>query len=125
MGFYSTAADVTIQDADLDQLEINASGDCLIQGGNYGDVVVHVYYPSKTATQPKYSADLSITGGCFDKDTVTVTYTDVRPAGLPKTEEKPLSSYVAEGYRLAPAGTQYLVIPDGEFVVSFDAAAAR
>ena len=99
IGFYSTAADVTIQDADLDQLEVNASGDCTITGGNYGGLVAHTYYKVGD-TEPTYTAQLSITGGSFASDTVTVQYAN----HTPKTETVPLSDYVAEGY-VVVAGT--------------------
>ena len=127
IGFYSTAADATIRDADLDLLEINASGDCTVVGGRYGDVVAHVYYAKATDSAPKYSADLTITGGSFAKGTVTVEYTDIRPEGIPSTEEIPLSDYVADGYTVV-AGTgayPYEVVPKSSTaaeVVAGDAA---
>ena len=107
IGFYSTAADVTIQDADLDLLEINASGDCTVTGGNYGGVIAHTYYDKKTDTQPKYTAELSITGGCFASNTITRKYTDIRPEGVPASEEVPLSDFLPEGYTVVEGTGAY------------------
>lgn len=107
IGFYSTAADVTIQDADLDLLEVSASGDCTVAGGNYGSVIAHTYYASKTATEPKYTAELSITGGCFAGNTITRQYTDIRPEGVPASEEVPLSAFLPEGYTVVEGTGAY------------------
>ena len=107
IGFYSTSADVTIQDADLDLLEVSASGDCTVTGGNYGSVIAHTYYDKTTATQPKYTAELSITGGCFASDTVTRKYTDVRPEGVPASKEVPLSDFLPEGYTVVEGTGAY------------------
>ena len=107
IGFYSTAADVTIQDADLDLLEVSASGDCTVTGGNYGSVIAHTYYDKRTDTQPKYTAELSITGGCFASDTVTRKYTDVRPEGVPASKEVPLSDFLPEGYTVVEGTGAY------------------
>lgn len=107
IGFYSTSADVTIQDADLDLLEVSASGDCTVTGGNYGRVIAHTYYDKKTDTQPKYTAELSITGGCFASDTVTRKYTDVRPEGVPASKEVPLSDFLPEGYTVVEGTGAY------------------
>lgn len=113
IGFYSTAAEVTIQNADLDLLEVSASGDCTVTGGNYGSVIAHTYYDKKTDAQPKYSAELSITGGCFASDTVTRQYTDVRPVGVPASEEVPLSTFLPEGYTIVEStgAYPYQVVP--------------
>ena len=107
IGFYSTAAEVTIQNADLDLLEVNASGDCTVTGGNYGSVIAHTYYDKKTDTKPKYTADLSITGGCFASSTVTRKYTNVRPEGVPASEEVPLSAFLPEGYTVVEGTGAY------------------
>ena len=107
IGFYSTAADVTIQDADLDLLEVSASGDCTVTGGNYGSVIAHTYYDKTTDTTPKYTAELSITGGCFASDTVTRQYTDIRPEGVPASEEVPLSAFLPKGYTVVEGTGAY------------------
>ena len=107
IGFYSTAAEVTIQDADLDLLEVSASGACTVTGGNYGSVIAHTYYASSTATEPKYTAKLTITGGCFASNTVIRQYTNVRPEGVPASEEVPLSTFLPEGYTVVEGTGAY------------------
>lgn len=107
IGFYSTAAEVTIQDADLDLLEVSASGACTVTGGNYGSVIAHTYYTSSTATEPKYTAKLTITGGCFASNTVIRQYTNVRPGGVPASEEVPLSTFLPEGYTVVEGTGAY------------------
>lgn len=124
IGFYSTAADVTIQDADLDLLEVSASGDCTVTGGNYGSVIAHTYYDKKTATTPKYTAELSITGGCFAGDTVTRQYTDIRPEGVSASEEVSLSDFLPDDYTVVKAGENYLVLHNSALEDDFESGAA-
>lgn len=93
IGFYSTPADVAIQDADLDQLEISASGVCTVEGGYYDDVVVHEYYANASATAPKYSAELVINGGSFGSNVVTLKNANHTPA----TENLPIKDFLAPG----------------------------
>lgn len=93
IGFYSTPADVAIQDADLDQLEISASGVCTVEGGYYDDVVVHEYYANASATAPEYSAELVINGGSFGSNVVTLKNTNHTPA----TETLPIKDFLAPG----------------------------
>ena len=93
IGFYSTPADVAIQDADLDQLEISASGVCTVEGGYYDDVVVHEYYANASATAPMYSAELVINGGSFGSNVVTLKNANHTPA----TETLPIKDFLAPG----------------------------
>lgn len=93
IGFYSTPADVAIQDADLDQLEISASGVCTVEGGYYDDVVVHVYYANASATAPEYSAELVINGGSFGSNVVTLKNANHTPA----TKTLPIKDFLAPG----------------------------
>lgn len=93
IGFYSTPADVAIQDADLDQLEISASGVCTVEGGYYDDVVVHEYYANASATAPKYRAELVINGGSFGSNVVTLKNANHTPA----TETLPIKDFLAPG----------------------------
>ena len=95
IGFYSTAANVTIQNADLNLLEVSASGDCTVEGGYYGEILIHEYYAKRTDTEPKYAAELAINGGYFESNIVTKKYTDIRPEGLPATEELPITDFLA------------------------------
>ncbi|MBM6924920.1 S-layer homology domain-containing protein [Pseudoflavonifractor phocaeensis] len=124
IGFYSTAADVTIQDADLDLLEVSASGDCTVTGGNYDSVIAHTYYDKTTATTPKYTAELSITGGCFASDTVTRQYTDIRPEGVPASEKVSLSEFLPVDYTVVKAGENYLVLHNSALEDGFESGAA-
>ena len=93
IGFYSTPADVAIQDADLDQLEISASGVCTVEGGYYDDVVVHEYYANASATAPEYRAELVINGGSFGSNVVTLKNANHTPA----TENLPIKDFLAPG----------------------------
>ena len=93
IGFYSTPADVAIQDADLDQLEISASGVCTVEGGYYDDVVVHEYYANASATAPEYSAELVINGGSFGSNVVTLKNANHTPA----TKTLPIKNFLAPG----------------------------
>lgn len=93
IGFYSTPADVAIQDADLDQLEISASGVCTVEGGYYDDVVVHEYYANASATAPEYSAKLVINGGSFGSNVVTLKNANHTPA----TKTLPIKDFLAPG----------------------------
>ena len=93
IGFYSTPADVAIQDADLDQLEISASGVCTVEGGYYDDVVVHEYYANASATASEYSAELVINGGSFGSNVVTLKNANHTPA----TETLPIKDFLAPG----------------------------
>ena len=93
IGFYSTPADVAIQDADLDQLEISASGVCTVEGGYYDDVVVHEYYANASATAPKYRAELVINGGSFGSNVVTLKNANHTTA----TETLPIKDFLAPG----------------------------
>lgn len=93
IGFYSTPADVAIQDADLDQLEISASGVCTVEGGYYDDVVVHEYYANASATAPEYSAELVINGGSFGSNVVTLKNANHTPA----TKILPIKDFLAPG----------------------------
>ena len=90
IGFYDTPADVTIQDANLDQLEVSASGACTVEGGYFGDIVVHNYY---TAAALKYSAELVINGGYFGSNEVTL-YNDGHTSA---TETLPIKDFLAPG----------------------------
>lgn len=93
IGFYDTPADVAIQDADLDQLEISASGVCTVEGGYYDDVVVHEYYANASATAHKYRAELVINGGSFGSNVVTLKNANHTPA----TENLPIKDFLAPG----------------------------
>lgn len=93
IGFYSTPADVAIQDADLDQLEISASGVCTVEGGYYDDVVVHEYYANASATAPEYRAELVINGGSFGSNVVTLKNANHTPA----TKTLPIKDFLAPG----------------------------
>ena len=93
IGFYNTPADVAIQDADLDQLEISASGVCTVEGGYYDDVVVHEYYANASATAPEYSAELVINGGSFGSNVVTLKNANHTPA----TKTLPIKDFLAPG----------------------------
>ena len=93
IGFYDTPADVAIQDADLDQLEISASGVCTVEGGYYDDVVVHEYYANASATAPEYSAELVINGGSFGSNVVTLKNANHTPA----TKTLPIKNFLAPG----------------------------
>lgn len=89
----SSAADVTIQNADLEQLEVNARGVCVIEGGNYGEVIVQDYYAKSSDSAPKYAAALTINGGYFGSNIVTRTNINHTPA----TEILPIKDFLAPG----------------------------
>ena len=89
----SSAADVTIQNADLEQLEVNARGVCVIEGGNYGEVIVQDYYANSSDSAPKYAAALTINGGYFGSNIVTRTNISHTPA----TEILPIKDFLAPG----------------------------
>lgn len=89
----SSAADVTIQNADLEQLEVNARGVCVIEGGNYGEVIVQDYYAKSSDSAPKYAAALTINGGYFGSNIVTRTNINHTPA----TETLPIKDFLAPG----------------------------
>ena len=88
-----SAADVTIQNADLEQLEVNARGVCVIEGGNYGEVIVQDYYEKSSDSAPKYAAALTINGGYFGSNIVTRTNLNHTPA----TETLPIKDFLAPG----------------------------
>ena len=73
IGSYNTEAQVTIRNADLETLNVAASGQCNVKGGTYKNVITNIYY-EKNAETPKYEASLQITGGTFASNTVTVSY---------------------------------------------------
>lgn len=87
----SSAADVTIQNADLEQLEVNARGVCVIEGGNYGEVIVQNHYAKSSDSTPKYTAALTINGGYFGSNIVTRTNLNHTPA----TETLPIKDFLA------------------------------
>lgn len=89
----SSAADVTIQNADLEQLEVNARGVCVIEGGNYGEVIVQNHYAKSSDSTPKYTATLTINGGYFGSNIVTRTNLNHTPA----TETLPIKDFLAPG----------------------------
>lgn len=89
----SSAADVTIQNADLEQLEVNARGVCVIEGGNYGEVIVQDYYAKSSDSATKYEAALTINGGYFGSNIVTRTNINHTPA----TETLPIKDFLAPG----------------------------
>lgn len=89
----SSAADATIQNADLEQLEVNARGVCVIEGGNYGEVIVQDYYVKSSDSAPKYAAALTINGGYFGSNIVTRTNINHTPA----TETLPIKDFLAPG----------------------------
>ena len=89
----SSAADVTIQNADLEQLEVNARGVCVIEGGNYGEVIVQDYYAKSSVSAPKYAAALTINGGYFGSNIVTRTNINHTTA----TETLPIKDFLAPG----------------------------
>ncbi len=89
----SSAADVTIQSADLEQLEVNARGVCVIEGGNYGEVIVQDYYAKSSDSAPKYAAALTINGGYFGSNIVTRTNINHTTA----TETLPIKDFLAPG----------------------------
>lgn len=93
IGFDSTPADVTIQDAELDMLEVDARGVCVIEGGNYGKLAVQNYYPSSSAVEPEYTANLLIEGGSFGSNIVTRTNINHTTA----TETLPIKDFLAPG----------------------------
>ena len=93
IGFDSTPADVTIQDAELDMLEVDARGVCVIEGGNYGKLAVQNYYPSSSAVEPEYTANLLIEGGSFGSNEVTL-YND---GHTPATKTLPIKDFLAPG----------------------------
>ena len=111
VGAYSTKASAVLQDADLEELSVSASGSCTVEGGQYRNVVAHVYYKNGVL---KYTAQLSITGGAFARGTVTVDYANHVLENGADFEEVPLSNYVAPGYTVV-AGTgdyPYRVVPE-------------
>ena len=93
IGFDNTPADVAIQDAELDMLEVDARGVCVIEGGNYGKLAVQNYYPSSSAVEPEYTANLLIEGGSFGSNIVTRTNINHTPA----TETLPIKDFLAPG----------------------------
>lgn len=100
IGKIREAADVTIKDAKLGILDVDASGVCKVQGGIYDNVIVHDYY-NQGETDPIFSAQLSLTGGTFKSDKVTIQYANhtVGDSGA-TSEEVPLNNYLEEGYRV-------------------------
>lgn len=93
IGFDSAPADVTIQDAELDMLEVDARGVCVIEGGNYGKLAVQNYYPSSSAVEPEYTANLLIEGGSFGSNVVTLKNANHTPA----TKTLPIKDFLAPG----------------------------
>lgn len=93
IGFDNTPTDVAIQDAELDMLEVDARGVCVIEGGNYGKLAVQNYYPSSSAVEPEYTANLLIEGGSFGSNIVTRTNINHTHA----TETLPIKDFLAPG----------------------------
>lgn len=93
VGGKKTTANAVIQDAELDMLEVNARGNCVIEGGNYGKLAVQNYYPSSSATEPQYTANLLIEGGSFGSNEVTL-YND---GHTPAIETLPIKDFLAPG----------------------------
>ena len=93
VGGKQTTANAVIQDAELDMLEVNARGNCVIEGGNYGKLAVQNYYPSSSATEPQYTANLLIEGGCFGSNEVTL----YNEGHTPATETLPIKDFLAPG----------------------------
>ena len=93
VGGKKTTANAVIQDAELDMLEVNARGVCVIEGGNYGKLAVQNYYPSSSATEPQYTANLLIEGGSFGSNEVTL-YNDGHTLA---TETLPIKDFLAPG----------------------------
>lgn len=93
VGGKQTTANAVIQDAELDMLEVNARGNCVIEGGNYGKLAVQNYYPSSSATEHQYAANLLIEGGCFGSNEVTL----YNEGHTPATETLPIKDFLAPG----------------------------
>lgn len=93
VGGKKTTANAVIQDAELDMLEVNARGNCVIEGGNYGKLAVQNYYPSSSAVEPEYTANLLIEGGSFGSNIVTRTNINHTTA----TETLPIKDFLAPG----------------------------
>ena len=99
VGHNTTKADVTIKAAQLDTLDVVGYGDCTVEGGQYQNVVLDIYYKSG---KPYGIPTLSITGGSFASDTVTVNHSNGTPS-----ETAPLSDYVAERYMVVTGTGAY------------------
>lgn len=93
VGGKQTTANAVIQDAELDMLEVDARGVCVIEGGNYGKLAVQNYYPSSSAVEPEYTANLLIEGGSFGSNIVTRTNINHTTA----TETLPIKDFLAPG----------------------------
>ena len=93
VGGKKTTANAVIQDAELDMLEVDARGVCVIEGGNYGKLAVQNYYPSSSAVEPEYTANLLIEGGSFGSNEVTL-YND---GHTPAIETLPIKDFLAPG----------------------------
>lgn len=93
VGGKKTTANAVIQDAELDMLEVDARGVCVIEGGNYGKLAVQNYYPSSSAVEPEYTANLLIEGGSFGSNEVTL-YND---GHTPATKILPIKDFLAPG----------------------------
>lgn len=93
VGGKKTTANAVIQDAELDMLEVDARGVCVIEGGNYGKLAVQNYYPSSSAVEPEYTANLLIEGGSFGSNIVTRTNINHTTA----TETLPIKDFLAPG----------------------------
>ncbi len=111
LGTYNTKAEVTINDADLETLDVSASSDCTIAGGNYQEIIIRKYYKSGE-TEPTYESQLVITGGTFISDKVKVLYTGHTLDDGTSEEEISLSEFVPEGYDVVDNGDGTYTICD-------------
>lgn len=107
VGGNTTAANVTIQDATLNTLNVVGRGDCTINGGQYQNIITNIYYAKKTDSTPKSIPQLSITGGFFASDAVTCEYTNHSLEDGTASKQVPLSDFVADGYIIVESTGAY------------------
>ncbi|MGN1155586.1 MAG: hypothetical protein ACI4TK_05380, partial [Agathobacter sp.] len=103
VGNYSTIANVTIQNADLKMLYVGGCGNCTVEGGSYDEVRVQNYYV-KGGAEPTSVGSLTITGGTFKSDKITIVNANP-PTGVDAEVVANLSEYVAEGYEVVEQTT--------------------
>ncbi len=106
VGMWNDKGVVSIHDATLGTLAINASGECTILGGQYINITLNNNYGVES-TEPRYSAKHEIRGGEFASDLITLTNSGSRPNTVPSTEEVLLSDYVADGYTIVSGSSSY------------------
>ena len=108
LGSPNEEANVCIKVANLEVLDIMASGKCKIEGGNFKEIILKSYY-EKDGEKPLHTGELQITGGVFNSDKIKLQYTNHNLENGNDYELVPIVTYVADGYTVTESNGKFIV----------------